>query len=176
MSRRDGRPDDGAGVVGSDGVAHGAGPDPRRFLAHEVPYGDFEVSVIADRAVYAPGDVVRLTVTAVNQGERFVEHHYPAWQRFRLEVLDEYHRPVADTDVDRTARGEATDRWLPGQMLLFPLYWAQHEGPVVPAWSSQPVGERVEPGRYRARVRWQGREPGTRAEPPEAFSPYVELR
>ncbi len=153
-----------------------AQPDSRSLLAGEVPYAGFEVSVIVDRAVYAPGDVVRVTVTAVNQDERFVEHHYPAWQRFRLEVLDEYHRPVADSDVARQAADEATDRWLPGQMVIFPLYWTQHEGPIVPAWSSRAVGERVEPGRYRARVSWLGRESGVRAEPPVAFSPFFEVR
>lgn len=143
----------------------------------EVPFGGFELSVIVDRAVYAPGDVVRLTVTAVNQGGRFVEHHHPGWSRFDLHVLDEYHRPVADTVVDRTAATPAVDRWLPGQMVLFPLYWGQHEGPIVPAWSdTAAVGARVGTGRYRARVRWHGREPGTRAEPADAFSPYFELR
>jgi hypothetical protein len=162
---------------GDDPTAPGeSAPDPRSMLAGEVPYAGFEVSVIVDRAVYAPGDVVRVTVTAVNQDERFVEHHYQAWQRFRLEVLDEYHRPVADSDVARRADDEATDRWLPGQMVIFPLYWTQHEGPIVPAWSSRAVGERVDPGRYRARVSWLGRESGVRAEPPVAFSPFFELR
>lgn len=153
----------------------GADGDVRSFVADQEPFAGFEVSVIVDRPAYASGDVVRLTVTAVNHGERFVEHHYPAWERFRLEVLDEYHRPVADSEVERPARDEVTDRWLPGQMVIFPLYWAQHEGPIVPAWSTREVGERVEVGRYRARVSWLGRESGVRAEPPVAFSPFFEV-
>ncbi len=151
------------------------GRDPREFLAGEAPYAGFELSVIVDRAVYAPGQVVRMTVTAVNQGERFTEHHYPGWQRFRLRIVDEFHRTVADAETDRRAEQDAVDRWLPGQMVLYPLYWAQHEGPIVPAWSGQAPGPRVPPGRYRARVSWLGREPGSRGEPPEASSPSFEL-
>jgi hypothetical protein len=151
------------------------GTDPRAFLADGLPFAGFELSVIVDRAVYGPGQLVRMTVTVVNNAERFVEHHYPAWQRFTLRIVDEFHRTVAEADVARTAEQEALDRWLPGQMALFPIYWAQHEGPVVPSWSSVPVGPRVAPGRYRVRVSWLGREAGSRAEPPEAFSGYFEL-
>lgn len=160
------------------GGIHGPGEggrDPRAFLADHVPFAGFELSVIVDRAAYGPDLLVRMTVTAVNQGERFAEHRYPGWQRFTLRIVDEFHRAVAEADVARTAEQEAVDRWLPGQMVLFPVYWAQHEGPIVPAWSSQPVGPRVAPGRYRARVSWLGREPGSRAEPPEASSGYFEL-
>lgn len=138
-------------------------------------FAGFELSVIVDRAVYGPGQPVRMTVTAVNQSERFTEHHYAGWQRFVLRITDEYHRTVADSEVGRRATDPMVDRWLPGQMVLFPLYWPQHEGPIVPAWTSRPVGPRVEEGRYRARVSWLGRESASRAEPPEAFSPFFEL-
>jgi hypothetical protein len=149
--------------------------DARSFLSDHVPFAGFELSVIVDASVYAPGQVVRMTVTAVNSDERFAEHHYPGWQRFTLRILDEFHRAVADAEVSRAAERTAVDRWLPGQMVIFPVYWAQHEGPIVPAWSSRSVGPRVDPGRYRARVSWLGREPDSSAEPPDAFSPYFEL-
>lgn len=94
----------------------GAGGDVRSFVADQEPFAGFEVSVIVDRPAYAPGDLVRLTVSAVNHRERFVEHHYPAWERFRLEMLDEYHRPVADSawsgpPARRSPTGGCRDRW-----------------------------------------------------------------
>jgi hypothetical protein len=147
----------------------------RPFLAATEPFAGFEVGVIVDRSVYAPGDTVRITVTATNQGDRWVEHHYPGWQRYRLSVRDELHRVVADDEVARTAEGPAVDRWLPGQMMVLPTYWNQSEGPVVPAWSEAPPGDRCAPGRYRARVSWLGREPGSRGELPDAWSGWFEL-
>jgi quercetin dioxygenase-like cupin family protein len=41
------------------------------------PFEGFDVQVLVDRAVYAPGETVRITVTATNHGARPVEHHHP---------------------------------------------------------------------------------------------------
>lgn len=139
------------------------------------PFAGFELGLLVERAVYAAGETVRITVTATNAGDRFVEHHYPGWQRVVLSVRDEYHRAVAEDTVDRRADAPAIDRWLPGQMLVLPTYWNQTAGPLVPAWSSQPPGPRVEPGRYRVRASWLGREPGVLAELPDAWSRWFTL-
>ena len=146
------------------------------FLADQVPFAGFEVSVITDRPVYATGDTVRITVSVTNNGDRFVEHEYPGWQRFETTVRDQYHRVVAHDLVDRPARSSVRDRWLPGQTAIFPLYWAQQEGPIVPAWSGEVVGPRVAPGRYRVRVTWKGREPARPADLPDAWSAWFEVR
>jgi hypothetical protein len=162
----------------SDGDAGERGTpavDARGLFAGHEPFAGFDLGVVVDRPVYAAGDTVRITVSATNHADRYVEHRYPGWQRYHLGIRDEFHRTVADTEVTRTAEQEALDRWLPGQMVIFPTWWAQQEGPVVPAWSSDRVGPRVAPGRYRVRVRWLGREPGSRAEAPEAVSPWFEL-
>ena len=135
----------------------------------------FDVQVLVDRAVYAPGETIRITVTAANQGSRFVEHHYPGWQRFTTSVRDEHHRVVADDEVARAADSPATDRWLPGQIAIWPLYWNQHRGALVPAWTAEAPGLPVEPGRYRIRVTWLGREPGSRDQLPDVWSSYFEL-
>lgn len=140
------------------------------------PFDGFELQVLVDRIVYAPGDTVRVTVSATNHAERFVEHRYPGWQRYELTVRDRSHRVVADDLVERRADTDAVDRWLPGQMALFPVYWVQTRGPVVPAWAAPaPPGPRVEPGRYRVRVTWLGREPGSRDQLPDAWSPWFEI-
>lgn len=150
-------------------------PDEQPFRLDLDPFAGFEVAVVVDRAVYSAGDTVRVTVSATNHGDRFVEHHYPGWQRFELSVRDAYHRAVATDRVDRSAETPGVDRWLPGQMVLYPVYWGQHEGPVVPAWTHEPPGPRVASGRYRIRVTWLGRVPGFRAEPPEVWSAWFEL-
>lgn len=149
--------------------------DPPRFRIETEAFAGFELAVLADRAVYAPGQTVRLSVTATNGGDRFVEHRYPAWQRYRLAILDELHRVVADDEIDRGAQTPALDRWLPGQIAIFPVYWNQTSGPLVPAWTGQPPGEAVPAGRYRARVTWEGREPGERQRLPDVFSRWFEL-
>ena len=138
-------------------------------------FDGFDLQVMTDRTVYAPTQTVRISVTAANQGARLVEHHYPAWQRYILSVRDERHRVVASDEIDRTASTVAVDRWLPGQIAIWPSYWNQHLGPLVPAWVDEPPGPRVEPGRYRIRVDWLGREPGSRLRLPEAWSPFFEL-
>ena len=145
-------------------------------LPSTVPFDGFELGVLTDRRVYAPGETVRITVTATNHGGRFVEHHYPGWQRFVVSVRDEYHRAVADDELDRTAASPAVDRWLPGQVVIWPLYWNQQTGPLVPAWiPGTEIGSAVEPGRFRVRVTWLGREPGLRGQSPEAWSRPFEL-
>ena len=149
--------------------------DPDDLLEPIEPYAGFDLQVLVDRGVYAPGETVRITVTAANQGERFLEHHYPGWQRFELTIRDELHRVVADDIIDREADGPAVDRWLPGQMVIWPTYWGQTAGPIVPARIGRAPGPRLAAGRYRARVRWLGREPGVRAQPPEAGSSWFEL-
>ncbi len=149
--------------------------DPRDLLHQVGPYDGFDLQVMVDRGVYAPGETVRITVTAANQGDRFVEHRYPGWQRFHLTVRDEFHRTVADDVVDRDADEDALDRWLPGQLAIWPTYWNQMEGPMVPARVGVAPGPRLEPGRYRIRVEWLGRETGTRAPRPEATSSWFEL-
>lgn len=151
-----------------------AGPLDPELLGGD-PFAGFDVQVLADRAVYAPGETVRLTVTATNHGPRAVEHHYPGWQRYQLTVRDEGHRVVADDAVDRAAEGPAIDRWLPGQMMILPTYWGQTAGPIVPAWAREPPGPRLAPGRYRVRVTWLGRVPGQRGELPDAWSRWFEL-
>jgi hypothetical protein len=149
------------------------------FVHGDEPYAGFEVQVLADRRVYGPGEVVRLTVTATNQADRATVHRYPGWQRFVLTVRDEQHRPVASDEVDPlrvpAAAEPFVERWLPGQMVILPSYWAQTAGPLRPAWSDTPPGPRVAPGRYRARVSWLGREPGALGEVPESFSTWFEL-
>jgi hypothetical protein len=150
-------------------------PEERPFRIDVEPFAGFEVAVLADRAVYAPGETVRLSVSVTNGGDRFVEHHYPGWQRYHLSIRDELHRVVADDEVTRGADAPAVDRWLPGQMMILPVYWNQHAGPLVPGWTHEPPGPRVDPGRYRARVTWLGREPGERRTLPDAFSRWFEL-
>jgi hypothetical protein len=158
--------------LGDDGKG-GAQEVPFRF-DHE-PFAGFEVAVLVDRAVYADGEPVRITVTAANRGPAFAEHRYPGWQRYHLSVRDELHRVVADDRIDRPADEPALDRFAPGQLLIQPTYWAQTSGPVVPGWIDEPPGPRVDPGRYRVRVTWLGREPGSRAELPDAWSSWFEL-
>jgi hypothetical protein len=158
--------------VSDDGPAE-VGEEP--FTLDHEAFAGFEVAVLVDRQVYSAADPVRITVTAANRGSRFVEHRFPGWQRYELSIRDEYHRAVADDRLDRPADGAALDRYAPGQMLIQPTYWAQTEGPVVPAWSDRPPGLRVAPGRYRARVTWLGRETGRRGELPDAWSAWFEL-
>lgn len=158
----------------------GPAEDERAFLADLAPFAGFELAVMVDRTAYAPGDVVRATVTATNAGPRFVEHRYPGWQRFSLSVRDEQHREVAHADADAAPRLGTdavgiVDRWLPGQMSITPVYWNQNEGPVVPGWSHDAIGPRVAPGRYRIRVSWLGSEPGVRGELPDAWSAWFTL-
>lgn len=140
-----------------------------------VPFEGFDLQVLVDRPVYAPGETVRITVTATNHSSRFVEHRYPGWQRFELSVRDASHHVVADDIVERSAETPGVDRWLPGQMAIWPVYWAQARGPIVPARVGQPAGPVVEPGRYRVRVRWLGQEPGWRERPAEVDSAWFEL-
>lgn len=151
------------------------GPEGEALHLPDPAFSGFDVQVMTDRAVYAPGETVRITVTAANQGDRFVEHHYPGWQRFVASVRDEHHRVVADDEVARTATAPAIDRWLPGQIAIWPLYWSQLSGVLVPAWGDGVPGPQVEPGRYRVRVTWLGREPGSRERLPEAWSNHFEL-
>lgn len=139
------------------------------------PLAGFELQVLVDRHVYAPGEAVRITVSATHHGPEPVEHHYPGWQRYHLSIRDPYHRSVADDVLERPAAGPAIDRWLPGQLLLLPTYWGQTVGALVPAWAGQPPGPRAEPGRYRVRVSWLGRVPGAPGELPDAWSPWFEL-
>lgn len=146
------------------------------LMARDEPFAGFDVQVLTDRIIYAPGETVRITVTAANQGERWVEHHYPGWQRYELTIRDERHRVVADDVITRKTDRPAIDRWLPGQIAIWPTYWNQHAGPIIPARGGDPAGPRVPPGRYRAWVAWLGREPGIRARPAEAVSPWFELR
>ncbi len=155
-----------------------SGPTPDDDPGLTVPppaFVGFDLQVMVDRAVYAPGETVRITVTAANQGARAVEHRYPGWQRFVTSVRDEHHRVVAHDEVSRTAEEPAIDRWLPGQMTIWPLYWNQTRGPLVPAWVDEPPGTQVEPGRYRVRVTWLGRESGSREQLGDAWSGVFEL-
>ncbi|MBW3621253.1 MAG: hypothetical protein KY461_13490 [Actinobacteria bacterium] len=162
----------------------------RPFRIDHEPFLGFEIAVLTDRPVYAAGETVRITVTATNAGTRWARHHYPGWQRYVLSVRDEHHREVATDAVRRTwdagldrdgIRVEAggpsgfTDRWLPGQMVIVASYWGQQEGPLVPSWSDDPPGPRVLPGRYRIRCTWLGREPGSYAELPDAWTPWFEI-
>ena len=149
--------------------------DPDALFAAAGPYDGFDLQVLVDRGVYAPGDTVRLTVTAANQGERFVEHHYPGWQRYVLTIRDEHNRVVADDEVERRATTDAIDRFLPGQMTIWPTYWNQTRGAIQPGRERQVPGAPVVPGRYRARVRWLGREPGARDRPAEVDSVWFTL-
>ena len=152
-----------------------APPDPPAGLVPPVPFDGFDLQVMVDRAVYAQGETVRITVTAANQGSRAVEHRYPGWQRFITSVRDEQHRVVADDEVVRRADQPAIDRWLPGQLAIWPLYWNQQQGPLVPAWSDDPPGPPTGSGRYRIRVTWLGREPGARGQLADAWSAPFEI-
>ncbi len=151
--------------------------------ALHVPFHGFELTVAVDRPVYAGGEPVRITVAATNDADRSVEHTYPGWQRVVLSVRDERHRVIATDDLaghvpgrPLTPQGEFRDRWLPGQLLLLPTWWDQREGAMRPAWAADAgVGVRVEPGRYRVRASWTGREPGPSVSPPEAWSSWFEL-
>lgn len=148
------------------------------FRPDSEPFAGFELTVVTDRTVYAPGDVVRCTVSATNASGRFTTHAYPGWQRFVLTVRDESHRAVASDEVTVAPAGGSVpfvERWLPGQMLLLPTYWNQTTGAVRPDWATAPPGPRVEPGRYRLRVGWLGREPGALEPPPDVFSPWFEV-
>ncbi len=153
----------------------GLPPDDVPPVAGGEAFDGFDLQVMTDRSVYAPTQAVRITVTAANQGPRLVEHHYPGWQRYILSVRDEGHREVASDALDRPASSVAVDRWLPGQIAIWPSYWNQHQGPLVPAWADEPPGPPVGPGRYRIRVDWLGREPGSRMRLAEAWSPFFEL-
>lgn len=139
------------------------------------PFAGFELTVLVDRTVYAAGEPVRITVTAANRGDGFVEHRYPGWQRVELTVRDELHRVVADDRLERGADGPAIDRFPPGAMLIQPTYWSQGSGPLVPGWTDEPPGPRVAAGRYRVRATWLGREPGSRAALPDSWSTWFEL-
>lgn len=149
--------------------------DPPPFRFDQEAFAGFELHVLVDRGVYAAGDPVRITVTATNRGDAFVEHRYPGWQRYELTVHDALHRVVADDRIDRHADGPALDRFAPGQLLITPTYWDQGSGPLVPRWAEEPPGPRVDPGRYRVRAVWLGREAGSRAQLPDAWSPWFEL-
>jgi hypothetical protein len=149
--------------------------DVRSLLEGHEPFAGFDLQVLVDRGVYAPGETVRITVTAANQGDRFIEHRYPGWQRYVLSVRDERHRIVADDELDRPAEQPAVDRWLPGQIAIWPTYWNQNAGPMVPGRGGDPGGPRVAPGRYRVWVVWLGREPGARDRLPESTSSWFEL-
>lgn len=167
------RSDPAGGVAVS---ARGRGEEsPPSFRPEHDPFLGFEVSATVDGAAFRAGQIVRLTVAAVNNGPHFVVHRYPGWRRFDLTVRDRHHRVVAHSELDRSDEGGFDDRWLPGQMLLFPVYWTQHEGPVVPAWSDEVPGPRVEPGRYRARVAWLGRVPGSRGRLGDVWSSWFEI-
>jgi hypothetical protein len=138
------------------------------------PFGGFEVAVLVDRPVYPEGIPVRITVTATN-ADLPVTLTYPGWCRFDLTVRDEHHREVAGLDVADPEPDGFTDRWLPGQMQLHPLYWAQRHGPIVPAWSRTPVGPRPAPGRHRVRLTWLGRPAQGWARLPDVHSAWFEL-
>jgi hypothetical protein len=140
-----------------------------------VAYDGFDLQVMVDRAVYATGETVRITVTAANQSDRFVEHHYPGWQRFVLTVRDEHHRVVADDELEKGAATPAVDRWTPGLVAIWPTYWNQTSGPIVPGREGSVPGPALAPGRYRVRATWLGREPGLRERPPEVTSRWFEL-
>lgn len=150
-------------------------PDERPFVAADQPFAGFEVAVFVDRPVYAPGDTVRITVSATNGAARAVEHAYPGWQRFVTTVRDRYHRVVASDEVTAAPRGGFRDRWLPGQLVLYPLYWPQHEGPLVPGWSDELPGPRVDVGTYRVRVTWLGQEPGGASQLGDVWSSWFEV-
>jgi hypothetical protein len=144
-----------------------------------LPFEGFDLQVLTDRPVYAEGEPVRITVSATNHAARAVEHRFAGWQRFDVTIRDDTHHVVAEhliaEHVARGSAGDALDRWLPGQMALWPLYWAQHSGPLVPAHAGLPAGPRVPPGRYRVRVAWLGREAELPARGPEATSGWFEL-
>lgn len=150
-------------------------PLERPFRVDLEHFAGFEVTVLVDRAVYGPGQPVRITVTAANRGSAFVEHRYPGWQRCELTVRDELHRVVADDRIERSASTPAVDRFAPGQLLLLPTYWAQTAGPLVPTLVDEPPGPRVDPGRYRVRATWLGQEPGSRARLDDAWSGWFEI-
>lgn len=137
--------------------------------------GGFDVQVLVDRKAYAPGEMVRITVSATNHSDRWIEQHVMGWRRFELSVRDQWHRAVATDEETRPADTPMVDRWMPGQMTIWPVYWHQHQGPVVATWSSHPVGPLVEPGRYRVRVRWLAREPDRLASVIEADSAWFDI-
>jgi hypothetical protein len=151
--------------------------------ALHVPFHGFELSVAVDRPVYADGEPVRVTVAATNDADRAVEHAYPGWQRVVLTVRDERHRAVATDGLAGhvpgtrgTPTGVFCDRWLPGQLVLLPTWWDQRAEVIRPAWAEDPgVGVRVDPGRYRIRATWLGRESGPQVNPPEAWSNWFQL-
>lgn len=149
--------------------------DAPSFRPERDPFLGFDITATVDAAAYHPGQVVRVTVAAANDSPRFRTHRYPGWRRFDLTVRDRHHRIVAHTETDRAGDGGFSDRWLPGQMVLFPVYWSQQEGPVVPAWSEETPGPRVEPGRYRARVTWLGQVPGSRGRASDVWTSWFEI-
>lgn len=135
----------------------------------------FDVQVLVDQVVYAPSQIVRITVSASNHTDRWIEQCADGWRRFELSIRDELHRVVAADEVRREAATPIVDRWLPGQVAIWPIYWRQVTGPIVPAWTSTPSGPPVEPGRYRARVRWLAREPDSLPVVIETDSPWFEI-
>lgn len=149
-------------------------PPDEELVGPPDPLAGFDVAVLTDRRVYAAGEAVRITVTATNH-ETPVIHEYPGWLRFELTVRDATHREVAAVGTDLDPDGGFADRWLPGQMAIWPLYWAQGAGPIVPAWTQQPPGPRVEPGRYRLRVSWLGRPAGSWTRLSDVHSEWFEL-
>lgn len=166
------------------GDEDGPGPNVEVPAPVDPAFHGFELSVGVDRPVYAAGQPVRMTVAATNDAARCVEHVYPGWQRVVLSVRDEQHRAVASDDLGdhvpgspRRVSGPATDRWLPGQLVLLPSWWDQRADVLRPAWRppGEGPGDRVPPGRYRVRATWLGREPGRAAAAPEAWSSWFEL-
>lgn len=153
------------------------GPDEEEqpFRPDQEPFHGFELQALVDHEAYQAGQVVRITVTVYNGARRFVEHRYPGWERFEVSIRDEQHRSVAETHVDRPGGEGFVDRWLPGQMAIFPVYWSQGEGPLVPEWTDDPPGPRPPPGRYRARISWLGREAGSHTRLPDARTPWFRL-
>lgn len=135
----------------------------------------FDVQVLVDQVVYAPSQIVRITVSATNHTDRWIEQHAHGWRRFELSIRDELHRVIAADDVHRDADTPIIDRWLPGQVAIWPIYWRQVTGPIVPAWSTTPTGPTVPAGRYRARVRWLAREVGALPAIIEADSPWFDI-
>ena len=156
-------------------MSDGPSPGTDDVLAGVDAFDGFDLQVLVDRSVYAAGETVRISVTATNHADRFVEHEYPGWQRFVLTVRDEHGRPVADDELQRPAPTPARDRWVPGQMAIWPTWWHQTAGAIVAARAVAPPAPRVEPGRYRVRATWLGREAGSRVMLPDAFSPWFEI-
>lgn len=140
-----------------------------------VPFEGFDLVVLVDRPSYRAGEVVRISVTATNHADRYVEHRFPGWQRFVLSVRDEAGRSVADDTVDRVASEPAVDRWLPGQVVVWPTWWHQRAGAIVPGRAGPSDAPRVPAGRYRVRATWLGREPGDRTALADALGPWFDL-